>query len=148
MLSPGPLRALVKAEYAGLRTAAGEVGLTVFMSAFAESAVSRQDVVVSAKTAGPVVFGPGIQKLAGETFSLDKNKGFLASWGKGAENAGEIGLAAIFSPADFAGMDETAVDRSVKLGGRNGAKLTYWVTGSWEQGDHLAGRPRRQELDP
>ncbi|MCX6568001.1 MAG: DUF4861 family protein [Candidatus Aminicenantes bacterium] len=141
VLSPGPLRGLVKAEYAGLRTAAGEAGLTVFMSAFAESAVSRQDVVVSAKTAGPVVFGPGIQKLAGETFSLDKDKGFLAAWGKGAENAGEIGLAAIFSPADFAGMDETAVDRSVKLGGRRGAKLTYWVTGAWELGVTSPGVP-------
>jgi len=141
VLSPGPLRALVKAEYAGLRTAAGEVGLTVFMSAFAESAVSRQDVVVSAKAAGPVVYGPGIQKLAGETFSLDKDKGFLAAWGKGAENAGEIGLAAIFPPAAFAGTDETAVDRSVKLGGRSGTKLTYWVAGAWERGITSPGVP-------
>jgi hypothetical protein len=141
VLSPGPLRGLVKAEYAGLRTAAGEAGLTIFMSAFAESAVSRQDVVVSAKTDGPVVFGPGIQKLAGETFSLDKNKGFLAAWGKGAENAGEIGLAAIFSPADFAGIDETAADRSIKLGGRHGAKLTYWVAGAWENGITSPGVP-------
>ncbi len=141
VLSPGPLRALVKAEYTGLRTAAGEVGLTVFMSAFAESSVSRQDVVVSAKAAGPVVFGPGIQKLAGETFALDKDKGFLTAWGKGAENAGEIGLAAVFPPAAFSGTDETAVDRSIKLDGRAGTKLTYWVAGAWERGVTSPGVP-------
>lgn len=141
VLSPGPLRALVKAEYAGLRTSAGEVGLTVFMSAFAESAVSRHDVVVSAKAAGPATIGPGIQKLSGETWSLDKDKGFLAAWGKGAKNAGEVGLAAIFQPSDFAGTDDTAVDRSVKLGGRGGGKLTYWVAGSWERGITSPGVP-------
>lgn len=141
VLSPGPIRALVKAEYGGLRTAAGEVALTVFMSAFAESAVSRNDVVVSSKAAGPVTIGPGIQKLPGETWSLDKNKGFLAAWGKGAENAGEVGLAAIFQPSDFAGTDDTAVDRSIKLRGRNGRKLTYWVAGSWERGITSPGAP-------
>lgn len=141
VLSPGPVRALVKAEYPAVRAAGGEVGLTVFMSAFAETTVSLHDVVVSSKTAGPVVYGPGIQKLAGETFSLDKDKGFLAAWGKGAKNAGEIGLAAIFPPSDFAGTDETAVDRSVKLGGRSGTKLTHWVVGSWERGITSPGVP-------
>ena len=141
VLSPGPLRALVKAEYAGLRTAAGEIGLTVFMSAFAESAVSRHDVIVSAKTAGAVTIGPGIQKLAAETWSLEKDKGFLAVWGKGAQSAGEIGLAAIFSPADFIGMDETAADRAVKLKGPAGAKLTHWVVGAWERGITSPGVP-------
>jgi hypothetical protein len=141
VLSPGPLRALVKAEYTGLRTAAGEVGLTFFMSAFAESAVSRHDVVVSAKTAGQVVYGPGIQKLAGETWSLEKDKGFLAVWGKGAQSAGEIGLAAIFSPADFVGVDETAADRAVKLKGPAGTKLTHWVVGAWERGITSPGVP-------
>jgi hypothetical protein len=141
VLSPGPIRALVKAEYAGLRTAAGEVGLTVLMSAFADSAVSRNDVVVSAKAAGPVTIGPGLQKLPGETWSLDKDKGFLAAWGKGAQSAGEIGLAAIFNPSDFAGTDDTSLDRSVKLGGRNGRKLTYWVAGSWERGITSPGVP-------
>jgi hypothetical protein len=141
VLSPGPLRALVKAEYTGLRAPAGEVGLTVFMSAFAESTVSRHDVVVSAKAAGPAVFGPGVQKLSSETFSLDKDKGFLAVWGKGAEKAGEIGLAAIFPPANFAGTDETAVDRSIKLKGQTGTKLTYWVAGAWERGITSPGVP-------
>ncbi len=132
VLSPGPLRALVKAEY---------TGLTVFMSAFAESTVSRHDVVVSAKAGGPVVYGPGIQKLAGETWSLEKDKGFLAVWGKGAKNAGEIGLAAIFAPADFAGIEETALDRSVKLNGSSGAWLTHWVVGAWERGITSPGVP-------
>jgi len=141
VLSPGPLRALVKAEYTGLRTAAGEIGLTALMSAFAESIVSRHDVVVSAKAAGPAVFGPGIQKLLGETFSLDKDKGYLAVWGKGTEKAGEIGLAAIFHPAHFAGTDETAVDRTIKLKGPAGTRLTYWVAGAWERGVTSPGVP-------
>ncbi len=141
VLSPGPVRALVKAEFGGIKTAAGEVGVTVFYSAFADNTVSRQDVLISSKGALPLACGPGVQKLAGETWSLEKDKGFLAAWGKGAEKAGEIGLAAIFAPGDFSGTDETAADRSIKLNGRAGAKLTYWVAGAWERGVTAPGVP-------
>ena len=141
VLAPGPVRALVKAEYPAVRAAAGEVGLTVFLSTFADSAFSRHDVVISSKSAGPFVFGPGVQKLAGETWSMDKAKGFLATWGKGADKAGEVGLAAIFPPADFSGMDETAIDRAVKLDGWAGRKLTHWVAGAWDRGVTAPGVP-------
>jgi hypothetical protein len=90
---------------------------------------------------GPVVYGPGIQKLAGETWSLEKDKGFIAVWGKGAQGAGEIGLAAIFDPADFAGIEEAVLDRSVKLNGSSGAWLTHWVVGAWERGISSPGVP-------
>ena len=141
VLSPGPVRALVKAEFGGVRTTAGEIGLTVFLSAFAESPASRHEVLITSKAAGPVVYGPGVQKLAGETWTLDKDKGFLSVWGKGAGGAGEIGLAAIFAPSDFSGMDETAVDRSVKLNGLPGKKAAHWVLGAWERGITSPGVP-------
>jgi len=141
VLSPGPLRALVKAEFALGGAAAGVDDVKVFLSAFADSAVSRHEVFITSRLADQVVYGPGIQKLAGETWSLDKDKGFLAVWGKGAQNAGEIGLAAIFSPADFIGIDETAADRAVKLKGPAGAKLTHWVVGAWERGITSPGVP-------
>ncbi len=141
VISPGPVRAMVKAEFSGLSTPLDGDGLTAFFSAFADNVASRQDIVITSKASGPIVYGPGIQKLAGETFTLDKDKGFLAAWGKGAKNAGEIGLAAIFRPADFAGMEETDLDRSVKLKGPAGAKLTHWVVGSWEQGITSPGVP-------
>ncbi len=141
VLSPGPVRALVKAEFSGVKAAAGDVGVTVFYSAFADSTVSRQDVLVTSKGTGPVTFGPGIRKLPGETLVLDKEKGFLSAWGKGAEKAGEIGLAAIFAPGDLSGIDETAADRSIKLNGRSGTKLTFWVAGAWERGITSPGVP-------
>ncbi len=141
VLSPGPVRALVKAEFAGLRTAAGEVGLTAYLSAFADNAASRHDVVIDPKASGPIVYGPGLQKLAGETSSFDKAKGFLAVWGKGADKAGEVGLAVIFAPADFSGIEETPVDRSVKLNGRAGGKQTHWVVGAWDRGISSPGVP-------
>ena len=141
VLSPGPVRALVKAEYPALRTSAGEAGLTVFYSAFAESAFSRQDLVLTSKAAGGFVAGPGLQKLAGETFAMDKEKGCAAVWGKGADKAGEIGLAAIFTPAALSGTDETAVDRGFMLRGKPGVKLTYWVAGAWERGVTAPGVP-------
>ncbi len=134
VVAAGPLRTLIKAEYPAVRTAAGEAVVTVRYSAFAENAFSRQDVLVSSKTLGRFVAGPGLQKLAGESFEASGDKGFLAAWGRGAERAGEIGLAAIFPPAAFAGTDETAVDRGLKLNGLAGAKLTYWVTGAWARG--------------
>lgn len=141
VLAAGPLRCVVKAEYPAVRTAAGEASLTVLYSTFAEAAYSRQDLLVSAKPDGPVVAGPALQKLPGETVTQDKGKGFLAVWGRGAANAGEVGLAAIFPPAAFAGTDETAVDRGVKLGARPGAKLTYWLAGAWERGVTAPGVP-------
>jgi hypothetical protein len=141
VIAPGPVRALVKAEYPAVRTSAGEAGLTVFNSAFAESAFSRQDLVLASKAAGGFVAGPGLQKLAGEAFTMDKEKGYAAAWGKGADGAGEIGLAAIFPPAALSGTDETAVDRGFMLRGKPGAKLTYWVAGAWERGVTAPGVP-------
>jgi len=141
VLAPGPVRALVKAEYPSVRTSAGEAGLTVFYSAFADSAFSRQDLILASKAAGGFVAGPGLQKLAGETFAMNKDKGYAAAWGKGADKAGEIGLAAIFPPAALSGTDETAVDRGFMLRGKPGAKLTYWVAGAWERGVTAPGVP-------
>ena len=141
VLAPGPVRALIKAEYPAVRTAAGEVGLTVLYSAFAEGAYSRQDIVIPEKAPRAIVAGPGLQRLPGETTAFDKGKGFLAVWGKGADKAGEVGLAAIFPPAAFAGTDETAADRGVKLNARPGARLTYWLAGAWERGLTAPGVP-------
>jgi len=141
VIAPGPVRALVKAEYPAVRTAAGEITLTVFHSAFADNAFSRQDVVIAGKPGAPVVLGPGLQKLAGGSSSLDRTKGAFSVWGEGADKAGEIGLAAIFAPADFADIDDAALDRTLKLAGRAGKTLTYWLTGAWERGVTAPGAP-------
>ena len=141
VISPGPVRGLIKAEYPAVKTAAGDVALTVLYSAFSDNAYSRQDVIIAAKSGASVVFGPGIQKLAGETVSLDKTRGSVAIWGKGADKAGEIGLAAIFPPADLAAVDDAGLDRAVRLNGRAGRKVTYWVAGAWERGVTAPGVP-------
>jgi hypothetical protein len=141
VLATGPVRTLVMAAYPSVRTAAGEASITLSYSAFADNAFSRQDVIVSSKSPGRFVVGPSLQKLPGETVALDEGKGFLAVWGRGVERAGEIGLAAVFAPATFAGTDETPVDRGLKLAARPGAKLTYWVTGAWERGITAPGVP-------
>ncbi|HMA53694.1 MAG TPA: DUF4861 family protein [Acidobacteriota bacterium] len=137
VITSGPVRGLVKAEYPPVKVAGRDVSLTVFFSAFADNAYSRQDLLIAAvpdARSAPVTVGPGIQKLAGETWSLDKAKGTLAVWGQGAGKAGDAGLAAIFAPADLSGLDEAGLDRAVKLAGRAGRKLTYWVAGAWERG--------------
>jgi hypothetical protein len=72
---------------------------------------------------------------------MDQGKGFLAVWGRGADKAGEIGLAAVFPPGAFAGSDESAVDRGIKLDVRTGAKVTYWVAGAWDRGVTSPGVP-------
>jgi len=134
VITPGPVRGLVKAEYPAVKTAAGEVMLTVYLSAFADNVYSRQDVVVSSRSGGPVALGPGLQKLADESWSYDKAKGVLSSFGKGAGKAGPVGLAAIFSPAEAAVIEDASLDRSVKLTARPGHKLVYWVASAWSRG--------------
>jgi hypothetical protein len=137
VISPGPVRGLVKAEYPAVKTAAGEIVLTVFYSAFADNAYSRQDIVLAMKSGAsgtPLTFGPGIRKLTEETSSVDRAKGYLAVWGRGAAKAGEIGLAAVFDPDRLAGLDETGPDRVIKLSLPAGVKATYWLVGAWERG--------------
>lgn len=141
VLASGPLRAVVRAVYPPVAAAAGQATLTVTSSAFADCAFTRQDLAVSAAPAGPVLAGPALQKLPGETVVQDNDRGFLAVWGRGAAGAGEIGLAAVIPPAALAGTDETAVDRGLKLRVRPGAKLTYWLAGAWERGVTAPGAP-------
>ena len=141
VLAAGPVRALIKAEYPAVRAASGETAVSVLYSAFADGAYSRQDLLIPEKAGRAVVAGPGLEKLPGETPAFDKAKGYLAVWGKGADKAGEVGLAAIFPPAAFAGTDETAADRGVKLEARPGARLTYWVAGAWDRGITTPGVP-------
>ncbi len=141
---PGPVRAMVKAEYPAVSTADGEVTVTVFYSTFADSAFSRQDVVLASQHAGPIAFGPALQILDRAAWSFDKVKGCLSVWGKGSGKSGEIGLAAIFPPAALTAVEETAADRALKLDGRAGRTLTYWVAGGWERGAAAPASPGAQ----
>lgn len=134
VISAGPVRGLVKANYPAVKTSRGDVTLTVFFSAFADNDYSRQDIAIASSSDAPVVLGPGIQKLPDETWTFDRTKGSLAVWGKGAGKAGAIGLAAIFVPADLAGIDDAGLDRAVKLNGRLDRNLTFWTAGGWERG--------------
>jgi hypothetical protein len=141
VLAAGPLRALVKAEYSGIRTGQAEYGAVVFYSAFADNPFSRQDVILTPKAGSPAVFSAGVQKLANEEVAFDKDKGFLAAWGRGLEGAGEVGLAILFAPAEFAGLDESGPERSVKLNARPGKKQTFWTVGGWGRGIVTAATP-------
>lgn len=143
VVSSGPIRALVRADLTGGGAAGGGSIVTVHFSTFADNAWSRHDVFVESKDGGPIAYGPGLKKLAAETRTLKEAKGFLACWGR-TPGAGEIGLAVIFPPADFAGLEESTVDRTVKLNGRSSKKMTHWVAGSWERGITSPGVPAAQ----
>ncbi len=144
VVASGPLRALVKAEFGSIELDGGiPATVTVHFSAFADNAWSRHDVTVDTKVEGPLHVGPGLKKLSSETRVLKEAKGFIAGWGK-APGSGEIGLAAIFAPDQFAGLEEGAADRTVKLRGRASQTLTFWVEGSWERGITSPGVPAAQ----
>jgi hypothetical protein len=134
VISPGPVRGLIKAEYPAVKTAAGEVALTVYYSAFADNAYSRADIIVTSKPSGPVVLGPALRKLAGETAALDKARGTFASWGRGAGKAGAVGLAAVFAPSDLRAVDDAGPDHALELALRPGRTLTVWTAAGWERG--------------
>jgi len=141
VLASGPLRALVKAEYSGIRPGQGDYGASVLYSAWADNVFSRQDVVITAKAGAPAIFSIDIQKLPEESLTFDKDKGFLASWGRGSALAGEVGLAALFTPADLAGLDEGSLDRSIRLHVKPGKKQTFWTIGGWGRGIVTAAAP-------
>ena len=58
----------------------------------ADNTCSRQDIIINSGAGGEVIYSPGIEKLPKETATVDKNKGYVATWGEGAP--GEVGLAA------------------------------------------------------
>lgn len=141
VVAAGPLRALVKTEYSRIRSAKGEHGVVELFSAFADNVFSRQDVTINPKAGGPVLIGVGVQKLGAEEVVFEKDKGFLAAWGRGPEAAGEVGLAVLFAPSEFAGLDENGPERSVKLYARPGRKQTFWTIGGWGRGIVTAASP-------
>ncbi len=134
VLAVGPLRSMAKVEMTNIKPAKADAKITLFMSAFADNAFSRQEIVIDAKPAGRVVYSPGLEKLAGETAFKDEKAGYLAVWGQGAEGAGEVGLAVIFDPKEYAGFAENDLDRYVKLAVPAGEKRVHWIFGGWERG--------------
>jgi hypothetical protein len=144
IIAAGPIRALVRVEFSGLRTAAGAYDVIAYLSAFADNTYARQDVIVERKPAGPVVIGPGIEKLGSEEVAFDKGAGYLATWGQGAGKAGGVGLATVFTPAEFGGLEEKGADRCLQLKIPSGKRLTYWTIGGWERGIVTARPPAPQ----
>ena len=130
----GPLRAAVRVTLTGIKLGGTEATVTMLFSAFADNLFSRQEVVVEGRGLSQAVYGPGLQKLTGETWKLDAKRGALWTWGPGGLGAGEIGLAAIFPPQDFVGSAETPVDHWLKLRAKTGEKAISWIYGGWQEG--------------
>jgi hypothetical protein len=133
-IAAGPVRAVARVDITNIGPAAATYTITLIMSTFTNNFYSRQDILISSSAGGQVVYSPGIEKLPKETWSMDKEKGYIAAWGEGAPGAGEVGLAAIFDPAEFAGFAENELDRFVKLAVPSGEKRTHWIYGGWHRG--------------
>jgi hypothetical protein len=134
VVAAGPVRAVARVDITHTGPAAATYTITLIMSAFTNNVYSRQDILINSSAGGQVVFTPGIEKLTKETWSTDKEKGYIVTWGEGAPGAGEVGLAAIFNPAEYAGFAENDLDRYVKLAVPSGEKRTHWIYGGWHRG--------------
>jgi hypothetical protein len=134
VISAGPVRAVARVDISHIGPAKAQYTVALIMSAFNDHSYSRQDIIIKSSAGGRVTYSPGIEKLKNETWSMDKEKGYLATWGEGAPNAGEVGLAAIFSPAEYSGFAENNLDRYVKLAIPSGEKRTHWLFGGWHLG--------------
>ncbi len=134
VIAAGPVRAVARVDITGIGPAAAQYTVTLLMSAFNDNTWSRQDVTITSSTGGDVIYSPGLEKLPKETAAMDMDRGFVSTWGEGAPGAGEVGLAVIYNPAEFAGFAENDLDRYVKLSIPSGAKRTHWLLGGWHQG--------------
>lgn len=141
ILARGPLRSLVKADISGSGPGRVPYKVTVLYSAYSDNAYSRQDVVFETKAPGAADLGPGLEKLAGEAFASEIAKGYVCLWGKGAPGAGEAGLAVIFQPPAFAGIEEGPLDHWIKLAAKPGKRQTFWTLSGWERGVGAPGNP-------
>lgn len=134
VIAAGPIRAVARVDIQNIGSSPAEYTVTLLMSAFTNNIYSRHDIRISSSKGEDIVYSPGIEKLPQETWSMSPEKGYLASWGEGATGAGEIGLALIFNPAEYAGFTENDLDRYVKLRTLPGEKRTFWVCGGWHLG--------------
>jgi hypothetical protein len=142
VIAAGPLRSLVRADFSGVPGGENTYEISQTLSAYADNIFSRQDVAVGGGPGGPVVCAPGIRKIPGEAWTLDEKNGFAAAWGEGARGAGEIGLALIFRPEAFAGLEETESERFIKLRTDAASRCTYWIVGGWDKGIRSPLPPR------
>lgn len=134
VLASGPVRSLAEIEYDNIRSEGNVYRATLRLSAFAENPFSRQEIRFETAAGKAVEFSPGIQKLPGDEAIFDSGAGYLASWGFGEPEAGEIGLALMFDPRHYAGIAETGLDRLVKLKAETGETVVYWLLGGWRKG--------------
>lgn len=134
VLASGPVRSLVQVDYDNIRSARGVYRVSLRLSAFAENRFSRQEIRFETDTGKTVQFSPGIEKLKGDTAIFDDGAGYLSVWGFGEPEAGEIGLALMFDPRQYAGIADSALDRMVKLKAGAGETICYWVFGGWRKG--------------
>ena len=134
VIASGPVRAVARVDISNIGPAQATYTVTLIMSAFSNNVYSRQDILINSSAGGQFVYSPGIEKLPKETWSMDKEKGYIATWGEGAPGAGEVGLALIFDPAEYAGFSENDLDRYVKLAVPSGEKRTHWICGGWHLG--------------
>lgn len=133
ILAMGPLRTIVRVTYGSVKTAQGEVAVSARYTQAAESPVTMVTMTVEGP-ADRLPAGPALVKLDGESVELDRERGFFASWGKGRAGAGEVGLAAVFSPAAFAGLDESGSERGFKLRPGRDGRLAFWLSAAWGRG--------------
>jgi hypothetical protein len=134
VISSGPLRALLRVKITASPPDRPEKKVSLLLSAFADNSYSRQDVIIHGESGAGSVYGPGIPKLPEEDWLLDEKKGYASAWGEGIKGGGEIGLAVIFDPKDYDGLEETGSERIIRLGAKTGEPSTYWILGGWEKG--------------
>ncbi len=142
MIASGPLRSVVRIGFKGVRGVENEYEVDLTLSAFADNIFSRQDVTVKGASPSGVVCAPGVRKIPGESWTIDAEKGYASAWGKGVRGAGEIGLAIIFPPEDFAGLEESESERFIKLRPGDEGRCTYWIAGGWDKGIRSPLPPR------
>ena len=134
VLATGPVRGLARVDLSNIRSARGEYTIILILSAFADNFFSRQDITILTKIGREVIYSPGIEKLTGDACAWDKAKGFLAVWGPGVEGSGDIGLGLMFSPQEYAGYEESSLDRYVKLKIPAGKTRSHWILTGWSKG--------------
>jgi hypothetical protein len=134
IMARGPVRSLARVEFSGLKGKLGEYRVRLDMSAFAGNRYSRQDVTIWSPDGKEVIYGPGLQKILHDDWFALSASGLLASWGNGYEGAGEIGLAIMYRPEEYAGFAEGELDRYIKLRSASGETRTHWIYGDWRKG--------------
>lgn len=134
VLANGPIRVMFELVYEAFEVNGTRVSEVKRISLDAGSNLDHfQSFYKPQGSAGPLVCGIGLKKVAGEQLVFNEKAGWLASWEKVEGNHGMQGVAVIAEPKAVAKQAEDAQNHLLLVNVEPANSISYWAGFGWDR---------------